>query len=74
MSNTQYFTVFGAAYVPEHHQGDGHTDVSRPISEPDPRAVASLVVFSALVTGMSVLAAEIFANGANRWLEATLMQ
>ena len=76
-NQTQYFTVFGGSYVPEHHASDERLDADgRRTRKRDPSAVASWIVFCTLVAGISVFAAEIsfFASGANRWLEAGLMQ
>jgi hypothetical protein len=56
--DTRYFTVFGNAYVPEHHSGGYRFDV-----DPEARtrhfAAASWLVLSTLIVGISASAAQI---------------
>ena len=74
MNDTQYFTVFGGSYVPEHHRVD-YAGFEQTQSKRDPSAIASWIVFCTLVAGISVFASEIayFATDANRWAAAGLM-
>jgi len=60
--DTQYFTVFGNAYVPEHHSDSYGFDVA-----PSTRAygadLASWAVLCSLMVGISVFAVQIATAG-----------
>jgi hypothetical protein len=56
--DTRYFTVFGNAYVPEHHTDGYRFDVD-PKVRARTSATASWLVLSALVAGISVFTAQI---------------
>jgi hypothetical protein len=55
--DTRYFTVFGNAYVPEHHSSGYRFDVDSEARTH--RFAASWLVLSALIVGISASAAQI---------------
>ena len=56
--DTRYFTVFGNAYIPEHHSAGYRFDVD-PEARTRHLAAASWLVLSALIVGISASAAQI---------------
>lgn len=60
--DTQYFTVFGSAYVPERHYDSYRFDVAPNTRAHRPDA-ASWLVLCSLMIGISVFAAQIAAAG-----------
>ena len=61
---TKYFSVVGAAYVPEHHD-DSHREVEQAMSGNHAGSLAALwLVFYAVVIGTSVVAN----YGVGKWI------
>jgi len=56
--DTRYFTVFGNAYVPEHHANGNRFDIG-PSVRSQRTGAASWLVLCTLVAGISVFAAQI---------------
>lgn len=60
LNDPPHFTVFGGAYVPEHHNACGCADLDGPaVRRRDLAAGASWLVFSTLILGLTICAAEI---------------
>jgi hypothetical protein len=62
---TKYFSVVGAAYVPERHEGEHRRTVDQPTASAPASGVAGLwLVFYAVIIGFSVIAN----SGVGKWI------